>query len=152
MKQLFLSKPYLFFFIVGVITLTTALIYWYSYPEAYFDFSGRHEFSISSAYAWFFFSGYLFGLTGIYYTAVKGRLKVRGWLAATHFVFVILFLLLFVAFSAFNTTYIQHYLAGLPFFTTVFIYALVFILDLAAFVASLLMLLINLISFRRTRE
>lgn len=151
MFKTFFAKPQLFFFGVAIATLLVAVNYFYYYPEAYFDLGGNYEFSVSCATCWFAFSGYTFILSGIYYTAAKGKLKTRHWLVLLHFVFVILFLLLFFAFSSFNTPYVQDHISGIPFFTLILIYGVVFLMDLIVFVISLILLFANILSFRRPK-
>lgn len=150
MLRLFFKKPYLFFLGIAIITLLVGVIYFYYYPEAYFDLGGDYELSLSCSICWLMFSGYGFILSGIYYTAARGRLKTRNWLVLSHFIFVILFLLLFFAFSSFNTAYVQDHISGLPFFTLITVYGLIFLLDLIMFVISLILLMVNILSFKKS--
>lgn len=152
MFKAFFAKPQLFFSGIAFVALLVAVNYFYYYPEAYFDLGGDYDFSVSCSTCWFVFSGYTFILSGIYYTAFKGKLKTRRWLVLLHFIFVALFLLLFFALSSFNTTYVQDHISGLPFFTLVFIYSILFLLDLIVFAISLILLLANVFSFRRPQS
>ncbi|PBQ30510.1 hypothetical protein CNR22_01580 [Sphingobacteriaceae bacterium] len=149
MFKLFFRKPQIFFLGISLITLLAGINYFYYYPEAYFDLGGDFQLTVSCATCWFTFSGYTLTLSGIYYTASKGELKTRHWLVMLHFIFVILFLLLFFAISSFNTPYVQKHVSGMPFFSLVFIYAVVFFLDLIFFIISLILLLVNILSFKR---
>jgi len=151
MKINFTTRPHLFFLLLAAVTLIAGLIYWFNYPEDYLNLVGDAEFSIRSAYAWFIFSGYLLLLTGIYFTAVKGKLRIRGWLVATHFAFVLLFLVLFLAFNSFTSRSVQDRISGLPILTIISIYAFIFLLDLISLGVGLVMLLINILSFKRPR-
>lgn len=149
MVKLFFQKPQTFFFGVALITLLVAVNYFYYYPEAYLDLGGDFEFSVSCSTCWFTFSVYTLILSGIYYTASKGGLRTRHWLLMLHFVFVILFLVLFYVFSSFNTPYVQDHISGMPFITLMITYGVLFLLDLIFFVISLILLLVNILSFKK---
>jgi|GEM_PF-6873118 len=149
MPKSFFQKPQLFFLGIAVATALVAINYFYYYPESYFDLGGDIQLTLSSSTCWFIFSGYALVLAGIYYTASKGRLKTRDWLVILHFIFVILFLLVFFAFSSFNTPYVQDHISGIPFLSLMVVYGMVFLLDLIFFVISLILLLVNILSFRK---
>lgn len=147
--KLFFQRPYLFFLGVAIITLLVAINYFYYYPESYFDLGGDYELSLSCSVCWGVFSGYCFILSAIYYTAAKGKLKTKGWLVLSHFIFVLLFLVLFFVFSSFNTSYVQDHISGLPFFTLITIYAIIFFLDVGLFVTGLVLLVASVLSFKK---
>lgn len=149
MNNRFFQKPQLFFFGIALVTLLTGLIYFRFYPEARIDLGGDYEFSASLAFCWLAISGYTFILSAIYYIASKGRLKMRRWLVLLHFIFLIVFLVLFLAFTSFDSAYVQDHISGLSFFTLILAYALIFLLDLIAFVIGLVLLIVNIFSFRR---
>ncbi|WP_317897707.1 hypothetical protein [Aurantibacillus circumpalustris] len=152
MVKLFFRKPQTFFFGIALVTLLVAVNYFYYYPEAYFDLGGDFEFSVSCSTCWFAFSVYTLILSGIYYTASKGGVKTRHWLLMSHFIFVILFLLMFFVFSSFNTSYVQDRISGLPFITLIVIYGVIFLLDLIFFAISMILLLLNILSFKKPKS
>lgn len=149
MFKRFFQKPQLFFFGIAIIALLVAINYFYYYPEAYFDLGGDYQFTVSCSTCWFMFSGYTLILSAIYYTSAKGKLKTRHWLVFLHFIFVILLLLLFFFFSSFNTDDVQKRVSGLPFLTAINIYGVVFLLNLIILAISLILLIVNVLSFKR---
>jgi hypothetical protein len=148
MKSLLL-KPYWLFSGVAVLAFITALYYYYVYPETFFDFGTHREYYIGMHYVWLIFAIYVLGLAAIYYTATKGRLRTRRWLIGTHFAFIVLFLFLFLLLSTFNTPFIQDRISGFPLLTIIGIYAVIFLLDLISLVIGLVLLLANILLFKR---
>jgi hypothetical protein len=145
-------KPFVPFLITGLASLLIAAVYYFAFPGAYFDLSIENYFTVSNHYVWLLFAVYALFLAAIYYAAYKGKLVLRRWLVTLHFVFVLLFLVFFAALSSFNAPAMRAFLSGLPMLVVIGIYGAVFVVDVLLMVSGLLMLIVNIASFRREKE
>jgi hypothetical protein len=143
------SKPYLLFSVTGIISLLVSAYYYFCLPDSSFDISVRKYFEINSAVAWLTLSGYNFLLAAIYFITAKRELHTRNWLVITHFVFVILFLLVFFAFSSFNAPYAREIVSGMPFLTLVVLYGMVFLTDVIFFITGIALLVVNILTMKK---
>jgi hypothetical protein len=142
-------KPYKPFFLVAVLSLAIAFMYRIFSPETYFDLSFYDYMTLNNFYLWIVFSAYIFLLSAIYYIVHKKGLHARTWLIRSHFIFIILFLLLLFTFSLFNTVPFQQVTSGMPFLVLFGIYGTIFFIDLVLFVIGLLILLVNIFSLKK---
>jgi hypothetical protein len=143
------SKPYQPFFLTAIITLLIAASYFMFSPGSEFDLEINEYFSVKSSYAWFVLSFYLFSLAALYFTATKNKLKTRKWLVTAHFIFVMLFLLIFFLFSTFNTSYVQRLVSNMQFLVLMAIYGALFLLDVIFFLVSLILLIVNIFMLKK---
>jgi hypothetical protein len=148
LKTIYL-KPYRMFSVVGLISFLVALYYYFFDPESSFDISVGTYIELPSFAAWLVLSAYVFFLAIIYYVAEKGKLHTRTWLVKTHFIVVLLFLLLFFVFSSFNTPFVRDLVAGTPFLTLMVVYGTLFLVDLIFFIGGIALLLVNLFTLKK---
>jgi hypothetical protein len=150
MKKILLEKPFGPFLATGLVTATIALYLKLIHPEAWFDVSVYNtDLRASQASIWFGFSLYLFLLAGIYFLTRRAKLRMKRWLIILHYTFVLLFLILFTVFSAFNYKEVQRMVSGTPITTLILVYGLVFFTDLAFFAIGILMLPVNILSAKK---
>ena len=133
----------------GLAALFLSLIYYLFFREHFFDMSVGTYFTIASYYLWLIMAGFLFLLSGIYYMAVRGRLRIRAGMVLTHFVFILLFLLFFLVFSNFNAPLFEPLTGGLPFWVLVSVYGTIFLTDLILLGLGLIIMTVNLLSSKK---
>lgn len=143
------AKPARLFFYAAVATLIISFIYFRFFPESYFDLNVGTYFTISSGLLWLLFSGYLLLLASIYFVAARGTLTIRSWLIGAHYVFVLLFLLVFLVFSQFNERYVRELLQTNSAATVFLIYSVIFLIDALLFLTSMVLLVANLVQMAR---
>ena len=140
-----IKKAARLFFYTGVATLGISLVYYIFFPESFFDLSVGTYFSISSGPLWLIFTVYLLLLSALYYVAARGRLKVRKWMLVSHYLFVVMFLLVFLLFSQFNEDYTRRLLSTYSAMGVVIIYSTIFLVDIILFIAGIAILAANLL-------
>jgi hypothetical protein len=149
MKQVIFEKPYQPFLLTGLIIFCVAIFIRGSYPNSLFEVSIYNvDYSTSTSRIWFIFSGYLFFLAFVYYIVFRNSLRTKKWLVISHYAFIILFLALFSAFSAFSSPHIQDLMSSVPFTTLITIYGIIFLADLVLFISGIVLLIINLFSLK----
>ncbi|MGZ4090252.1 MAG: hypothetical protein ACXVNO_05995, partial [Bacteroidia bacterium] len=145
MKKRLLEKSYQPFFGTGLFAAVIALFLKIIHPESIFDVSIYNmDIVIPNSKVWFVFSLYLFFLAGIYYVISRSRLRSKHWLVISHYVFIILFLVFFAFFSAFESRDVQNLIGGIPLSTLITIYGTIFLADVLFFFIGLLLLFVNL--------
>lgn len=146
-----ISKPYKPFFLISAVTILISLTYYFYFPDSYFDISIGRYFSLSNYYAWFIFGSYTFVLGVIYYLSAQNNLKTRRWLLNTHFVFVLLFMVLFFMLSSFNTAWVREFTSARSFFSVLLVYGSLYLLDIVFLVSGLMLLVVNLLDQQRRK-
>lgn len=150
MKKILLYQPFKPFFITGLATLGISLFLFVMYPVALFDFSGYGKhIELENYKVWLLISSFLFFLSLIYFVAYRSNLKAKSWLVIIHYIFIVLFLIFFTAFSLFGSKDFQQIMADTPLLVLISIYGLIFVIDAGLFVIGLLLLLINLFSLSK---
>lgn len=153
MKKTLLYSPFRPFFITGLATLGISLFLYIMYPVSMLDVSVYNTyFTTESFRAWLWISAYLLFLAAIYYIAFRSGLKTKTWLVITHYVFILLFLMLFILFSTFPSKDMQDILSGLSVFSLLFIYSLIFFMDVVFFFVGLILFIANLFTLNKNKE
>ena len=153
MKKLFFEKAYQPFLLTALISLCIALFFKGVFPGSYFDISIINtDIDIATSRIWFWFSGYLFFLAFTYYLINLKALKSKKWLVVSHYVFIVLFLAFFIAFSSFSNPDIQKLVIGIPFSTLIMLYSALFLIDIMFFIIGFLFLIFNLVSVNRANS
>jgi hypothetical protein len=150
MKKILLYQPFKPFFITGLATLGIALFLYVMYPVAFFDFSGYGtRIELENYKVWLLISAFLFFLSLIYFVAYRSNLKAKTWLVILHYIFILLFLIFFIAFSLFGSKDFQEMIADIPLLVLISAYGLIFAIDAGLFALGLLLFLVNLFSLRK---
>jgi hypothetical protein len=153
MKRILLQKAFQPFFITGLIAASIALFLKIVYPASLFDISiYNSDIQIENSKIWMAFALYLFLLAGIYYIVNRNGLRVKRWLVISHYVFILLFLLFFVLFSAFGNDDVQGMIASIPLSTIITVYGIIFLADVSFFVIGLLLLFVSLFSLNKSQK
>jgi hypothetical protein len=153
MKKTLLYRPFKPFFVTGLATLGISLFIYVMYPMSMFDINVYNKyFTTESFKAWLWISAYLFFLAAIYYIAFRSELKTKNWLVITHYVFILLFLILFILFSTFPSKDMQDILSGLSIFSLLFVYSVIFFMDVVFFFAGLILFIANLFALNKNKK
>lgn len=152
-KKTLFEKAYLLFLITGLISASVAFFFKVAYPNSLFDVSVYDvNFITKTSRIWFLFTGYLLLLAFIYYIISKKKLKTKSWLVISHYTFIILFLAFFALFSSFSNQNIQKLLGGIPLFTLITLYGIIFLIDVIFFILGILFLFISLFSLNKNKS
>lgn len=150
MKKILLYRPFKPFFITGLATLGISLFLYIMYPVSLFDFSGYGtRIEIENFKMWLLISSFFFFLAGIYFIAEKINLKTKTWLVILHYIFMLLFLIFFTAFSLFGSKDFQQLISNVPLLVLISVYGVIFAIDAGLFVLGLLLFFINVISLHK---
>lgn len=153
MKKILLEKSYQPFFGTGLFAAVIALFLKIVHPESTFDVSIYNmDLVVLNSKVWFVFSLYLFFLSGVYYVISRTKLKPKHWLVVSHYVFIVLFLVFFGFFSAFESRDVQSLIEGIPLSTMITVYGTIFLADVLFFFIGVLLLFVNLFSLRKTSK
>jgi hypothetical protein len=152
MKKRLIEKSYQPFFTTALFAGIIALFFWLAHPGSTFTASIYDvDVAISNAKVWAIFSVYLFFLAAIYYTISKNNLKPKRWLLVSHYTFIVLFLVFFAVFSAFDSGDVQQLIKNIPLSVIITIYGSIFLADLIFFFTGIVLLLVNLFTLRKTQ-
>ena len=153
MKKILLYQPFKPFFITGLATLGISLFLYIMYPVTFFDFSGYGtQIELENYKVWLLISSFLFFLALIYYVAYRSKLKAKAWLVILQYIFIVLFLIFFTAFSLFGSKDFQQMIADVPLLVLISVYGLIFTIDAGLFALGILIFFINLLSLRKIQN